>query len=177
MKRLTLAEIGATKRRQAERIGAGVACATNAFHKHEKAVFELRVPSLESGEAIAKMMRAQGVRRAFAAPVFDRPDGARFILCAPPDACTPIAFEVAARFALSAPDADAVEASAALPDAVKDAIATLREYSQAPETVTAFNYRDVETARRAVFAACESLHVRVADARRCEYSHVEALEA
>ncbi len=167
----------AAKRRQAERIGAGVNCVTNAFHKHEKAPFELRVASLENGEAIAKMMRAQGVRRTFAAPVFDRSDGARFVVCAPPDACAPVAFESAARFALSAPDADAVEESAALPDAIKDAARTLREYSQAPESVTAENCADVEALRGLLFAACDVLHVRVADARRCEYSQVEALEA
>jgi hypothetical protein len=177
MKRLSLAEIGATKRRQAERIGAGVNCVTNAFHKHEKAPFELRVASLENGEAIAKLMRAQGVCRAFAAPVFDRADGARFILCAPPNACTPLAFESAARFALSAPDAVAVEESAALPDAVKAAARTLREYSQAPKSVTAENCADVEALRCSLFAACDVLHVRIADARRCEYSQVEALEA
>jgi hypothetical protein len=176
MKGLSLAEIGATQRRQADRIGAGVSCATNAFHKHEKAPFELRVASFESGMAIAKVMRAQGVPTSGPTPV-ERGDERFHVLGSAPTVCTPVAFEVAARSALSAPDAAAVEENATLPDAVKDAVRTLREYSQAPESVTAFNYRDVEALRVSLFAACDVLHVRVADARRCEYSHVEAMEA
>ena len=170
----SITEAFAAKRRQAERIGAGVNCITNAFHKHEKAPFELLVASFEKGMDIAKIMRARGVAADGPVPV-ERGDETFHVLGASPGDCTPLAFEIAAQFARSAPDADAVEESAALPDAIKDAVRVLREYSQTPEAFTVKSSCDVEAMRCALLAACDVFHLRDMGARRDEYLQVESL--